>query len=94
MIFEALEGPLIASVLRDIADRAAVKRYRTRAILAHDCDDSDGIFILLSGRVKVCRPNMAGERAICHEHGSRHDIEGRVPHLLLSCGARNTLADP
>jgi CRP/FNR family cyclic AMP-dependent transcriptional regulator len=61
--------PLREAVLREIAATGNVKRFAARTVLIQEGDDSDALFILLGGRVKVYVANANGKEAILNEHG-------------------------
>ncbi len=63
------DEPLREAVLREIAAKGTVKRYAARTVLIQEGDDSDGLFIVLSGRVKVYVANESGKEAVLNEHG-------------------------
>ena len=57
------------SVLREIAATAAVRRYPAHAVIIHEGDAADTLFIILSGRVKVYVSNEAGKEVVLNQHG-------------------------
>lgn len=57
------------ALLREIASTGGVKRYPANAVLIHEGDRADTLFIILSGRVKVYASNEAGKEVILNHHG-------------------------
>jgi CRP/FNR family cyclic AMP-dependent transcriptional regulator len=57
------------ALLREIAAQGGVRRFPARAILINEGDDSDSLFILLSGRVKVYSSNPDGKEIVIATHG-------------------------
>lgn len=56
--------PLADELLREIAARGAVKRFPAHAVIVNEGDDSDTLFIFLSGRAKVYAANEAGREVV------------------------------
>jgi CRP/FNR family cyclic AMP-dependent transcriptional regulator len=56
-------------VLRDIAARGGVQRYPAHAVLITEGDQSDTLYIIVSGAVKVYAANEAGKEIILNTHG-------------------------
>ena len=77
--------PLQDAVLRRIAERGGVKRYPAHAVIIHESDDSDALFIILAGRVKVYAANDAGKEVILTTLGPGE----YVGELALDGGARS-----
>jgi CRP/FNR family transcriptional regulator, cyclic AMP receptor protein len=73
------------TVLREIAAKGGVKRYPANAVLIHEGDESDALFIVLSGRVKVYAANAAGKEVILNTHGPGEHFG----ELALDGGARS-----
>lgn len=61
--------PLREAVLREIAARGNVHRYPARTVLLQEGDESDGLFIVLSGRIKVYVANAQGREVVLNDHG-------------------------
>jgi CRP/FNR family transcriptional regulator, cyclic AMP receptor protein len=57
------------AVLRDIAAQGAVRHYPAQAVIIHEGDDADSLYIVLSGRVKVYTANEAGREVIINTLG-------------------------
>lgn len=73
------------AVLREIASRGGVKRYPAHAVLITENDDSDSLYIILSGRVKVYASNEAGKEIILTTAGAGE----YVGELALDGGPRS-----
>ena len=56
-------------LLRQIAERGGVHHFPAQAILIHEGDTADSLYILLSGRVKVYATNAAGKEVVITTHG-------------------------
>ena len=72
-------------VLREIASRGGVKKYPANAVLITENDDSDSLYIILSGRVKVYASNEAGKEIILTTVGAGE----YVGELALDGGTRS-----
>ena len=77
----ALDQPL----LKRIALEGGVKRYPARAVIIHEGDSADTLFIVLSGRVKVYASNASGKEVIITTHGPGE----YVGELALDGGVRS-----
>jgi CRP/FNR family transcriptional regulator, cyclic AMP receptor protein len=73
------------AVLRQIAAQGGVKRYPANAVIIHESDDADSLYIILSGRVKVYAANEAGKEVILNTHGAGE----YVGELALDGGVRS-----
>jgi len=73
-------------VLREIAARGGVKTYPSHAVLITEGDDSDSLYIILSGRVKVYSTNAEGKEVVIAVHGAGE----YVGELSLDGGVRST----
>jgi CRP/FNR family cyclic AMP-dependent transcriptional regulator len=56
-------------LLAQIAARGGVRSYPARAILIREGDDSDALFIVLKGRIKVYSTNEEGREMVIAVHG-------------------------
>ena len=74
------------AVLREIASEGGVKRYPANAVLINEGDDSDALFIILSGRVKVYVSNTSGKEMILRTLGAGH----YVGEMALDGGGRSS----
>lgn len=72
-------------VLREIASRGGVKKYPAHAVLITENDDSDSLYIILTGRVKVYASNEAGKEIILTTAGPGE----YVGELALDGGPRS-----
>jgi CRP/FNR family cyclic AMP-dependent transcriptional regulator len=73
------------ALLRQIAAEGGVRRYPANTILINEGDDSDSLFILLSGRVKVYSSNPDGKEIVIVTHGPGE----YVGELALDGGLRS-----
>ena len=73
------------AILRDIARQGGIKPYPANAILINEGDDTDSLFILLSGRVKVYSTNADGREVVIATHGAGE----YVGELSLDGGVRS-----
>jgi len=73
------------ALLREIAAQGGVRRYPPNTILINEGDDSDSLFILLSGRVKVYSSNPDGKEIVIVTHGPGE----YVGELALDGGLRS-----
>ncbi len=58
------------ALLREIAGQGGVKLYPAQAVIIHEGDSSDTLFIILSGRVKVYSTNAEGREVVITTHGA------------------------
>jgi CRP/FNR family transcriptional regulator, cyclic AMP receptor protein len=56
-------------LLRTLAARGEPRRYRKGTVLIHEGDQGDTLFILLSGRVKVCSMDARGREIVYGVYG-------------------------
>ena len=61
--------PLHDELLREMAASGGTRRYAAQTVLINEGDDSDSLYILLSGRVKVYAANDAGKEVVLNTHG-------------------------
>lgn len=61
--------PLQESILRDIAASGVVRSFPRNTVLIHEGDESDALYILLAGKVKVYASNAAGKEVVINFHG-------------------------
>jgi len=73
------------ALLREIAAQGGVRRYPPNTILINEGDNSDSLFILLSGRVKVYSSNPDGKEIVIVTHGPGE----YVGELALDGGLRS-----
>ncbi len=78
-------SPLDQPLLQRIAAQGGVRRYPANAVIIHEGDSADTLFILLSGRVKVYAANEAGKEVIITTHGAGE----YVGELALDGGMRS-----
>jgi CRP/FNR family cyclic AMP-dependent transcriptional regulator len=76
---------LPSEVLRDIAARGGVRRYPANAVLITEGDQSDALYIIVSGAVKVYAANEAGKEVILNTHGAGE----YVGEMALDGGVRS-----
>ncbi len=81
----ALAPALPSEVLRDIAARGGVRRYPANAVLITEGDQSDALYIIVSGAVKVYAANDAGKEVILNTHGAGE----YVGEMALDGGVRS-----
>ncbi len=74
------------ALLREIAARGGVKPFPAQAVLITEGDDSDSLYIILSGRVKVYSTNAEGKEVVIATHGAGE----YVGELSLDGGVRST----
>jgi CRP/FNR family cyclic AMP-dependent transcriptional regulator len=74
------------ALLREIAARGGVKTYPAHAVLITEGDDSDSLYILLSGRAKVYSTSAEGKEVVIAVHGAGE----YVGELSLDGGVRST----
>jgi CRP/FNR family cyclic AMP-dependent transcriptional regulator len=74
------------TLLREIASRGGLKIFPANAVLITEGDDSDSLYILLSGRVKVYSTNAEGKEVVIAVHGPGE----YVGELSLDGGTRST----
>lgn len=60
---------LLPALLRTLAARGEPRRYRKGTVLIHEGDQGDTLFILLSGRVKVCSMDARGREIVYGVYG-------------------------
>lgn len=58
------DTPLSDDLLREIAARGAVKRFPANAVIVNEGDETDTLFIFLTGRAKVYAANEAGREVV------------------------------
>lgn len=58
------DAPLSDDLLREIAARGAVKRFPANAVIVNEGDETDTLFIFLTGRAKVYAANEAGREVV------------------------------
>ncbi|HEY9237457.1 MAG TPA: Crp/Fnr family transcriptional regulator [Burkholderiaceae bacterium] len=78
-------APLDTPLLQRIAAQGGVKRYPAHAVIIHEGDSADTLFILLSGRVKVYASSEGGKEVIITTHGAGE----YVGELALDGGMRS-----
>jgi CRP/FNR family cyclic AMP-dependent transcriptional regulator len=59
----------LPALLRTLAARGEPRRYRKGTVLIHEGDQGDTLFILLSGRVKVCSMDARGREIVYGVYG-------------------------
>ena len=69
------EPPVLPAVLKDellqaMASRGGVRAYPAQAVLVHENDRSDSVYILLSGRVKVYGASDDGREVVYATQGA------------------------
>ena len=62
-------APLAQETLNAIAATGVVRKYPKNAVLINEGDQSDTLFIILSGKVKVYASNEAGKEVVIDFHG-------------------------
>jgi len=62
-------APLAPETLRAIAATGVVRNYPKNAVLINEGDQSDSLFIIVSGKVKVYASNEAGKEVVIDFHG-------------------------
>jgi CRP/FNR family cyclic AMP-dependent transcriptional regulator len=62
--------PLPDDLLKAMAARGGVKNFPANAILINEGDQSDSIYVLLKGRVKVYGTSAAGREIVYNTHGA------------------------
>ncbi len=78
-------APLDQPLLQRIAAQGGVKRYPAHAVIIHEGDSADTLFILLSGRVKVYASSESGKEVVITTHGAGE----YVGELALDGGMRS-----
>lgn len=73
-------------LLREIAAQGGVKTFPSHAVLITEGDDSDSLYIILSGRVKVYSTHVEGKEVVIAVHGAGE----YVGELSLDGGVRST----
>ena len=63
-------APLAELTLRSIAETGVVRSFPKGAILIHEGDTSDSLYIILSGKVKVYASNEQGREVIIEFYGA------------------------
>jgi CRP/FNR family cyclic AMP-dependent transcriptional regulator len=76
---------LDSELLREIARQGGVRSYPANAVLMNEGDESDALFIVLSGRVKVYSSNAEGKEIVIATHGAGE----YVGELALDGGVRS-----
>ena len=79
------DNALHASLLSEIAARGGVRSYPANAVIINEGDESDALYIILSGRVKVYASNEAGKEVILSTPGPGE----YVGELALDGGVRS-----
>ncbi len=62
-------APLSEGTLRAIAATGVVRSFPKNAVLIHEGDSGDSLFVILAGRVKVYASNAAGREVVIDFHG-------------------------
>lgn len=62
-------APLAEATLREVASGGVVRTFPRNTVLIHEGDTSDGLYIILSGRVKAYASNEAGKEFVLGFHG-------------------------
>ncbi len=62
-------APLAPATLRSIAESGVVRSFPKGAILIHESDTSDSLYVILSGRVKVYASNEQGREVVIEFYG-------------------------
>jgi CRP/FNR family cyclic AMP-dependent transcriptional regulator len=62
-------APLAEDTLKAIAASGVVRNYPKNAVLINEGEQSDSLFIVLSGKVKVYASNEAGKEVVIDFHG-------------------------
>lgn len=65
---EAID-PLKDDLLKAMAQRGGTKRFPAHSVLVHEDDQSDSIYIILDGRVKVYSTSAAGREIVYNTQG-------------------------
>jgi CRP/FNR family transcriptional regulator, cyclic AMP receptor protein len=76
--------PLEEDVLRAIAALGGVRRYPANAVIIHEGEEADSLYIVLSGKVRVYASNEAGKEFTIITHGPGE----YVGELALDGGVR------
>ncbi|MFL6628898.1 MAG: Crp/Fnr family transcriptional regulator [Burkholderiaceae bacterium] len=76
--------PLDEDVLRAISALGGVRRYPANAVIIHEGEEADSLYIVLSGRVRVYASNEAGKEFTIITHGPGE----YVGELALDGGVR------
>ena len=62
-------APLSEGTLRAIAATGVVRSFPKNAVLIHEGDSGDSLFVILAGKVKVYARNAAGREVVIDFHG-------------------------
>jgi CRP/FNR family cyclic AMP-dependent transcriptional regulator len=62
-------APLTQETLRAMASSGVVRTFPKNAVLIHEGDTGDSLFVVLSGKVKVYASNEAGREVVIDFHG-------------------------
>jgi CRP/FNR family transcriptional regulator, cyclic AMP receptor protein len=62
-------GPLPPETLKALASSSIARRFPKNAVLIHEGEQGDSLFIVLSGRLKVYASNSAGKEIVIDFHG-------------------------
>ncbi len=73
-------------LLREIAMQGGVRPYPANAVLIHEGDQADSVYIVLSGRVKVYATHAEGREVVIATHGAGE----YVGELSLDGGVRSS----
>lgn len=76
--------PLEEDVLRAISALGGVRRYPANAVIIHEGEEADSLYIVLSGKVRVYASNEAGKEFTIITHGPGE----YVGELALDGGVR------
>ena len=63
------EAPLPDPLIQAMAARGGTRNFPAQTIVVHEDDQSDAIFIMIKGRVKVFGASKAGREVIYNTHG-------------------------
>lgn len=74
-----------ADLLSQIASRGGIRSFPVNAVLIHEGDTADSLFIVLSGRVKVYATGVGGREVVIDTHAAGE----YVGELALDGGVRS-----
>lgn len=63
-------APLAEATLREVAASGVVRKFPRNTILIHEGDRSEGLYVILSGKVKVFASNEAGKEFVIGFHAA------------------------
>ncbi|MEY4730033.1 MAG: hypothetical protein RL020_1191 [Pseudomonadota bacterium] len=63
---EILQNELIVA----IAQKGDIRHFPAKAIIIHEGDVSDSLYIILSGKIKIFSANQAGKEVVFNVHGA------------------------